>query len=186
MTNERTNLYYDPSRNGLDTTIFKGLSWTPTLNTGVINLNTSSMIGLDDFTAGDLIMSLTIPVLPTAWDSRIFGFSQVNNRSFVGFNITDNALKAQIVDSNGVSKLSDVITWDSSWTATNVNFRILWSAYGAKFYINDVKVADITNIGGTRYPLSIYFNNANADVMSISNIQVLNSAMNRWGWNTLS
>jgi len=181
MTNERVNLYYDPSRNGYDTTIWKTVDWTPTLSTNKIDINGASMIGYDDFMSGDLIMSINIPAVPTTWDSRFFGFWQINNGSCVGFDITDDVFKAKIVDSNWVSILSDEITWNSDWTAANTNFGVNWTWFSADFYINDIKVATIANVAWLKYPLSMYFKNSNTDVMSVFGIQVKNASMNRWG-----
>lgn len=178
MINERTNLYYDPKRDGYDTTIWKTVSWTPSLSSDKIRLNNSSIIWYDSIQSGDLIMALTIPVAPTAWDSRLFGFSQLTNGSFVGFNITGTVFKAQIVDSAGVSTLSSAITWNTDWTAAVVDFRVHFTWFDAKFYINDVQVAAISNIAEMKYPLSVSINNVNADNLDISSIQVKGVAIN--------
>lgn len=178
MTNERTNLYYDPKRDGYDTTIWKTVSWIPTLSSDMIRLNNSSIIWYDSIQSGDLVMALTIPAVPTAWDSRLFGFSQLTNGEFIGFNITDDVFKAQIIDSAGVSTLSSAIIWNAAWTAAVVNFRIKMVGFSATFYINDVQVANISSPSGIKYPLSMSISNSNSDNLDISSIQLKGADIN--------
>ena len=172
MINERTNLYYDPQRDWYDTTVWKTISWTPSLVSNKIRLSNSSIIWYDSIMSGDLIMALTIPTAPTGWDSRLFGFYQLTNWSFIGFNITDAVFKAQIVDSSWTSTLSNEITWNNDWTAVVTKFRVHWTGFDAKFYIWDTQVAAISDIEKIKYPLSIYINNVNADNLDLSSIQL--------------
>lgn len=67
MANERINFYYDPAREGYDTTLWKTVSGTPTVASSKIRLNAAKIIGYADIFKGEVTYKLNIPTVPMAF-----------------------------------------------------------------------------------------------------------------------
>lgn len=182
MANDRINFYYDPTRQGLDTTLWKVLSGTPSASGALITINAASMIGYADFYKGDITLGLNIPAVPTAGDTRKWGFYQLANTSGAWFDITDDALTCQVQNADGTNETASV-EWQAAWTDTKVDWAIKWTGFSAEFLINGVQVAflngdTLTSKYSTKsvpsFPLSIYLRNDNADEMDLSYVEALN------------
>ena len=177
MANERINFYYDPKRQGYDTTLLKTLGGIPSSVGDVITLNKASFIAYADVFKEDLTLNVTIPAVPTAGDDRKWGLAQLNEGSLAIFAIEGAVFKC-ICSFKGVTTEIE-IPWDPAWTATPVDFTIKWTGFSAEFLINGVQ-PDGANIGGTltrtfindvsvsKSAMSTYVDNENTDDMVIS------------------
>lgn len=181
MANDTVNFYYDPTRQGLDTTLWKILGGTPTYATGIISINAASMIGYADIFKGDISVGLTIPAAPTAGDIRKWGLIQVGNVSGITFDITDNVFTCNVLNSNGTSETA-VVVWQAAWTAHQVDWKIKWTGFSAEFFANGVSIAFLNGDTLTpRYvtksvpsePLSIFFRNDDADNMDLAYVEAM-------------
>ena len=180
MSNDRINFYYDPTRQGYDTTLFKTLGGTPTGTGGVITVNDASFIGYADVFKEDLTINVTIPAVPTIGDDRKWGLAQLNEGSLAIFAIEGAVFKCLCSFQGNLTEIE--IPWNSSWTAVPVDFTIKWNGFSADFLINGVR-PDGANIGGTltetfindisvpKVPMSTYVNNANSDNMTIQYVE---------------
>lgn len=137
MANDRINFYYDPARQGYDTSLLKTITGTPTISSGKLILDQASFIGYADIFKGELEMNLLIPSSPTAGDYRTFGLKQINEDAFAGFAIIDEDFFA-ITEFNGEQTMIP-IEWNSDWTNVNVKFSVQWQGFSARFLINGVE-----------------------------------------------
>ncbi len=53
---ERINFYYDPSRQGYDTTLWKTVTGTPTVASNKIRLNTAEILGYGDLFKAETLL----------------------------------------------------------------------------------------------------------------------------------
>lgn len=173
MANDRIFFYYDPQRQGYDTVLWKTVSGTPAVNGTNLRLNNASMIHYGDIFKGEMTINLTIPVGPTAGDNRKFGFNQLNSGSFAYFQIAGTAFTAEVADGQGNTD-SIVLTWDTTWTATATEFKVVWLGIEAAFFVNGIRQALTRVVGVPKNPLSAFVANANADNMDIKYIEVKN------------
>lgn len=139
MANDRLNFYYDPIRQGYDSTLLKTITGTPTISGGAIRMNTAKFIGYADILKEDLTLNVKIPAAPTAADSRQWGLQQINIGAKAVFNITDTVFSCICVY-NGVTT-TIVVPWLAAWTNTAVSYTIKWNAFSADFLINGVRPA---------------------------------------------
>jgi len=137
MLNSRLSFYYDPTRQGYDTTLLKTLSGTPTGTGGVITVNTASFIGYADIFKEDLTLNIVVPAVPTMGDMRIWGLEQLNNKMGAVFTIRDTIFSC-ICSFEGVTT-QITIPWDPSWTANGMDYTIKWTGFSADFFINGVR-----------------------------------------------
>jgi hypothetical protein len=173
MANDRINFYYDPIRQGLDTTLWKVLSGTPSAGATAITVNAASMIGYADIFKGEITMKLTIPVAPTAGDTRIWGLRQMAANCGLTFEIDGETFSCVADNIDGVSEEVEV-TWNTAWTNQEVDWTIKWTGFSAEFLVNGVQIAFINAAGVPKVPLSIYLRNDNADDMDLAYIEAIN------------
>lgn len=65
MLNERVNFYYDPAREGYDTTLWKTVTGVPSVVSNKIRLNTAKIVGYADIFKGEVTYKLAVPAVPT-------------------------------------------------------------------------------------------------------------------------
>jgi len=169
-TNSRVKYSYDPTRQGYDTTVFKTVTGTPTTSGGAIRLNTAKIIGYGDLYRADQTLTVKVPTAPTSGDSRTFGFYQINDTASAVFKITGAVFSCECTF-NGVTK-NEVVTWQSGWTNTYTDFRIVFSGFSADFYVNGYRVAFINDSSVPKVSLSTYVDNANSDNVDVLSIEV--------------
>jgi len=176
MLNNTLNFYYDPTRQGYDTTLLKTLGGTPSINGGALRMNHASFIAYADVFKEDLTLNIKIPAAPTAGDSRRWGNAQLNNGALTVFDITGTVFSC-ICSYQGVTKAIE-IPWNPLWTATAVDYTIKWNGSSSDFLINGVRpngahigaVLTETFINDDSVPkvaMSTYVNNVNSDNMEI-------------------
>lgn len=170
ITNSRVKFYYDPTRQGYDTNLFKTVSGSPTVSGGAIRLNAAKIIGYADLYRADQTMKVKVPAAPTSGDVRTFGFFQINANAYAVFKVVDAVFSCECVF-NGVTK-NEVVTWQSVWTNTFTDFRIVFNGFSAEFYVGGYRVAFINDASVPKVALSTYAHNANADNMDINYIEV--------------
>lgn len=171
MANNRINFYYDPQRQGYDTTLWKTLSGVPAMSGNNINFNAASAIGYADIFKANLILRLTIPTVPTVGDDRRFGFAQLNLGAHLGFRFNGTTFQVEAIDGKGNTETQD-ITWDASWTATPVTFEIDWTGFSATFKINGERMAFFNGVSIPKDALSEYISNVNADNLTFHYLEV--------------
>jgi hypothetical protein len=180
MANDSINFYYDPTRQGLDTTLWKILSGTPSYAGGKITLNAAEMIGYADILKGEITLSVTIPTAPTA-DLRKWGLFQKANGAGVWFDILADVFSCNVKNQNGTTE-SAIVEWQTAWTA-KAEWTIKWTGFSAEFLVNGVQIAFLNGDTLTeKYstssvpttPLSIYLRNDNSDNMDLSYVEALN------------
>ena len=171
MSNDRINFYYDPSREGYDTALWKTMTGVPAVVGANIQLASASILNYADIYKGNVTFSLLVPAAPTAGDVRFWGFYQPNLDAYIGFDITNDVFSVQASNGNG-STTTVVCDWQPSWTNTEHEYQIQWSASGAVFLVDGVVVVGPSNaegkINGDSIPtvaLSTYISNENADNM---------------------
>lgn len=169
MATNYTNFYYDPVRNGYDSSMWHTLYGLPSVVSNQLVLNEASCVHFADIYRGQFTFNVNIPVAPTAGQTRSFGLYGVSRDSYIIFNISDTVFSAKTSD--GVNSSSSVITWDSAWTATNLEFSIRWEGGTAKFFVNGNQMAAISDISVPGHPLSLYASNNTFDDMTIKYIE---------------
>ena len=175
------SFYYDPQRQGYDTTLWKTLSGVPSVATNYIVLSEAAIIHYADLYQARVIYDVIIPAAPTLGDERAIGLAQVNNGDFVGFKIVDDVFS--VTSNNSETSKSVVIAWKAIWSNTSIKLEIRWKGYKTEFFINGVKVATISSStdpvdgnndnGLVLNPTSLYVANGNADDLSIVSINAL-------------
>ena len=166
----RTAFYYDPQRQGYDTTLWRRLYGQPTVQGNELKLTNSATIHYADIIRCEIVFNLSIPAAPAAGASRSFGLQLLNKGAYILFDITDTVFSAKTSD--GTNSSSSAITWQSSWTAATAQYRIVWEAGTAKFYVNGTFQAAITDVSVVGDPMSVYLENGMADSLSVSYIVV--------------
>lgn len=170
ITNSRVIYNYDPTRQGYDTNLFKTVSGSPSVSGGAIRLNAAKIIGYGDLYRAKQTLSLKVPTAPTTGDSRTFGLYQINAGASAVFKIVDDVFSCECTF-NGVTK-NEVVSWQSGWTNTFTQFKVVFNGFSAEFYVNGYKVAFINDSSVPKVSLNTYAHNANSDNMDISHIQV--------------
>jgi hypothetical protein len=183
----RKNFVYDPKRQGYDTNLWKTLTGVPSINASKLRLNSAEIIHYADLYGCDLMMRIILPAGPQQGDSRQFGLASVGLGAFLVFDITDDVFTIQALDGFGNTK-STIVSFDPNWLNDAIDFEIRWRGTYGDFLVNGVHVIDITDPADKKYagnyrlndiavskgPLSIYFNNDNADNMDIETINAKN------------
>lgn len=172
MSNKYTNFYYDPRREGYDTSVWRtitgGANREPTIGNNQLRFSLSSIIHFGDIWRGDITMNLNVPV-PVGGARKSFGLLQLNKNAYIYFDITDTTFSAKT--SNGTNTTSVTITWQSAWSSADTDFRIKWEAGTAKFFVGGVQQAAISDISVSGDPLSFYIRNENTDLMTLKYLQ---------------
>ena len=170
MSNDRIYYYYDPVRQGYDTTLWKTLAGAPTVAGSVLRFTSATAIGYADIYQGDVTFNLTIPVSPVAGQDKRFGFYQPNLGAFVGFDITGAVFSFKVIDGLGNTETT-AFTWQAAWTNTPVEFKVSWVGFSAAFFVNDVKIGVTNNVAVSKNPLSVYIKNGNADNLDMKYLE---------------
>jgi len=171
MSNQYFNFYYDPIRQGYDTSTWKTLFGTPPQPSSnrleVAPL--SSFVHYGDILRGDAKFSLTISA-PASGAAKKFGFVQLNRNAYIYFKILNDVLTAETSD--GTTTNSTVIEWQTGWSSAKTDFGIKWEAGRATFSVGGIEQAVISDASISGDPLSLYVENTGGDVMPLNNIVV--------------
>jgi len=179
MANDRINFYYDPAREGYDTTLWKTVSGVPSVSGGNVRLTAAKIIGYADIFKGEINYNLIIPTVPNAfltgagtatsvvatWNAVTDGnFAitvdgtavEVTGLDFSGAGVTTMAHVAAIIQAGIRAAVSAAITPLADTTTT-----VVWST--DHFVITSVSAitvtsaiavpagTDISGAGGTTY-----------------------------------
>lgn len=171
--NSRTNFYYDPIRQGYDTNLWRTLFGVPAVVAGNrLSVNNAAIVHYGDIMKGEFTFNLYVPDAPGGNDSRVIGLYEPNTQAYIVFTI-GGTLSGDV--SNGTDTASTgTITWDSSWTGVNTNFRIRWEAGTAKFFIGNSQVGAISDVAVPSGPLSLYVSDISGSIMTIGDIAAKN------------
>lgn len=188
MSNERISFYYDPAREGYNTSLWKTVAGTPSSIGTALRFNESKAIGYADLFKAEVTFAVNVPVKPTAGDVRSWGLEQITDNAFIKFDITDTVFSCQC-NYNGINSKSVVVWDDANWTATKVEFTIKWTGFTVEFLINGVNVASTggyTGLSGwsgisgrtddsiPHTSLSLFIDNENFDNMDVSYVEANN------------
>ena len=153
MANQYYNFYYDPVRQGYDTSTWRTLYGDIAIGGGRLRLTDAAIIHYADILRGDASFSIRIGA-PVAGADRKFGFLQYNKNAYAYFKILGTAFTAET--SNGTDTTSETITWQTAWTNTNTEFRIKWEGGRAEFYVGGIKQATTADVSISGTPMSLY------------------------------
>jgi hypothetical protein len=173
-----TSFSYDPVRSGFDSNLWRTVSGAPAvLPTGRLVFDngtgvTGSAVHYADFVKGDVTFNVNVPTVPAGGDLRLFGVATPNETSYIRFSVGTTGTFFYAQASNGTTSTSVAVTWDSTWTAANVDFRIIWEAGRATFHINGTKVATISDDSIPYGPLSLSVSDNSTSPMSFGTINV--------------
>lgn len=167
MLSNYYNFYYDPARQGYDTTQWHTIFGTPVIAGTSIQLQNAGMVHYGDIVRGQFQFNINVPSSPTQGNSRNWGLMRINTNAYIYFAINDTNFTANAADGNG-NVSTTPITWNTAWAGTYQQYVIRWEGGTAKFFINGTQVAVITNIAVSGDPLSLYAANATTDGMLIS------------------
>lgn len=168
MSRNFYNFYYDPYRQGYDSTIWRTLWGAPEVVNNQLVLNTATAIHFADILRGEYTFNVNIPAAPSAGHSRSFGLYHPGRGAYIFFDVSGTTFS--IKTSDGTISTSTTITWQSDWTATNIKYVIRWEPGTAKFFINGSRVATITDNSVPNSPLSLYASNNTWDSLLLNYI----------------
>lgn len=152
MSNQYYSFYYDAVSQGFDPLAWRALYGTPVISGTRLSVSSSTIIHLADLLRGDYVFNINISA-PAVGDDRQIGLVQYNKNAYIYFNILDTVLTAETSD--GTTAYSTPITWNSSWSSTNTEFRINWEAGMANFYIGGQLLATISYSTLLDVPVSV-------------------------------
>lgn len=178
---EKTNFYYDPQRQGYDQAVWKTITGTPAISSSLLRMNTATAVGYTDIYSADLTICATFPLAPVAGQDKRIGFAQLNMGAYVGFKMLDDAFYIEAASPN-TTIVQTEITWQATWTAVPVAFRVLWENNQVKFFVNvigqnnEVEVGRINDTAALpKFPLSLYVHNGDGDNLDISYADLRNA-----------
>ena len=175
----------DPQVYGLDPSIWKTVSGTPSVSSNKYRLNAAEMLTYSQYRFGEFEFNMTVPAAPTASDNRVIGLisKSFGNRGRIIFNFdTTGVLLAQVYDRYGNSLFSETIPWDAAWTNTPALYRIGWSGNAIVFTVSLPTGASLYTTtyqaGGNplRLPMTVDVANANADNLDVTSVAILHTA----------
>lgn len=169
MSRNFYNFYYDPYRQGYDDSLWRTLWGDPAVASNQLVLNAATAVHFADVLKGQYTLNVNVPTAPAAGNSRSFGLYHPGRGAYILFDISGSTFSAKTSD-GGDNSTSSAITWDSSWTATNLNYVIRWEPGTAKFFINGAQVANITDDSVPGFPLSLYVSNNTWDNLTVKYI----------------
>lgn len=176
MSQTLTTFIYDAARQGYDTALWKALTGTPSASSSKLRFTSAAGIHYGDILRGEATFALAIPSSPSAGEDRRWGFYGANSTEFIGFNISGSTFVAQV---DTATTVSTTLTWNTDWDAAEVLWKIVWEPGIAKFYINGVNVATISEsttvaapLAMPKGPLSLYVQNQEADNMDLGSVTV--------------
>ena len=173
------HLFYDPYIYGYDDNFFKTISGSITVTNGKIRVNSGTdslgrVNSIDMFMFGELTYGVTIPTAPTAGDNRVWGFFSraIQNRNAAYFYISGTNFYARSYGDTSSTSESTTIEWDSAWTATPIDYKIVWRIERVDFYVNNIKLATHTTKVPAQMLMPMYFSNGANDNMDINFIRI--------------
>jgi hypothetical protein len=175
----------DPQVYGLDPSIWKTVSGTPSVASNKYRLNAAEMLTYSQYRFGEFEFNMTVPAAPTAADNRVIGLvsKSFGNRGRIIFNFdTTGVLLAQVYDRYGNSLFSETIPWNAAWTNTPALYRIGWSGNAIVFTVSLPTGASLYTTtyqaGGNplRLPMTVDVANANADNLDVTSVAILHTA----------
>lgn len=167
MVNQYFNFYYDPVRQGYDTSTWATLAGVPAVVGGKLVINNASIMHFADLMKGEAEFIVKLSA-PAAGDSQRIGFT--SSDAWLWFNIVDDVLSA--VTKSGDNTNSVVIDWQNSWSDVFVSFKIKWEAGMTTFSIGDTQQAVISDASIPGGPLSLYVYSSSTTPITISSITV--------------
>ena len=175
---ERTSIYYDPARQGIDLNQLTVLAGSPSLDSNnKIILNAATIVHNHDVQRCEVRFLLTIPAVPTTGDSRRFGLFSTNKNSGVYFDINGNIFSGIANDSVANKTVSETMTFESSWATNEVEYKIVWEPDLIKFYVDRTRKAVLSlsssELDISSIPLSVYVKNGNSDNMILGNFEIV-------------
>ena len=141
------NFYYDPQKEGYDTSVWQTISGTPAIASSKLVFNAASAISQVDIYSGEITMNINCPVAPVAAQDKRFGLAQLNYGAFVGFRMTGAKFYYEC-EGGGTPFTPVEIAWNAAWTAAAVNFKIVWNNFNVELFIGTDKIATL-NAGFT-------------------------------------
>lgn len=187
MANDRMNFYYDPARQGYDTTLLKTIEGTPEINGGNIELNEAKFIGYADIFKGELHFDIVVPTVPTTGDYRQFGFEQLNEGASAVFVFDGEDFYVATSFQGEVTMIP--VEWNPAWTNTATRFTVKWTGFSAEFLINGVQqfnastvpsaveampMTFINDVTVPKIPMSVSVSNETADNLLVISYQTMN------------
>ena len=169
MSNQYFNFYYSPARQGFDASTWRTIVGSPAVSNNRLILSTATIVHYADLLRADATFNLNIAA-PSAGLSKRFGFYQPGLNAFAYFSISGADFTAECSD--GANTTSVSITWQSSWTNTNTEFRVKWEAGTATFFVGGVNQAVIQDVSVSGNPLSLYLTNESDDSLFLNYIDV--------------
>ena len=172
MFESRTSFSYEPQRQGYDSSYWSTTVGAPFVSDGFLVISNSQCYHAADLLKGTFTFNVKVPTAPAQDDNRTWGLYNPGRGSYLYFSIADDVFSAAISD--GETSTSETITWSSDWTNASTEFRIIWEAGLAKFFINGVNV--VTLSGPVPHDsLALYLSNLEkSDDMLIKYIDVSN------------
>jgi len=177
MSNQYFNFAYDPVRQGYDSNTWNTILGVPVVINNQLSLEKAEIIHYADLLRGDAIFNISMSA-PAVGDDVKIGFSEEISGSISYFRVIDDVLEAVV--SNGTTLKTQVIDWDTTWSNTNIEFRVWWEAGSVKFYIEgqlmanfgEISTLDVPIITIPNVPMSLYLYNDSADPLSVKYITV--------------
>lgn len=174
--NDRANFYYDPARQGYDTTLWKTITGTPTIASSKMRLNTAEILGYGDLFKAESTFKVNVPVAPVSAtlvsgasvETNPVTWAAVSDGEFA-ITIDGTAESVTPIDFSTVTKMADVaaliqaairvetentetVVWESTLTGgtTASAFTVFEAVADGEFAITiDGTAYDITGIDFT-------------------------------------
>ena len=171
MSRNFYNFYYDPYRQGYDSTIWRTLWGTPTVVDNKLILNTATAIHFADVLRGQYVFRVTVPSAPSAGHSRSFGLYHPGKGAYALFDVSGAVFSVKTSD--GVNTTSTAVTWQSAWTNTSIEYTVRWEPGTVKFFVNGSFAATISDVSVVGVPMSLYASNNTWDDLAVSYIDCI-------------
>lgn len=159
---DRISFYYDPQRQGYDTTLWRTLYGSPVISGGALVFNVAAAYHFGDCKRGDFVFGVTVPSAPAAGHFRQWGVYSYSLGAYLLFDVTNDVFSVKTSDGLGNTN-STAVTWQSAWTATETEFRVKWEAGRAVFYVGGVEQAVISDDSISGRSMSLYISNTTED-----------------------
>ena len=159
---DRISFYYDPQRQGYDTTLWRTFYGSPVVSGGALVFNVAAAYHFGDCRRGDFVFGVTVPSAPAAGHFRQWGVYSYSLGAYLLFDITNDVFSVKTSDGLGNTN-STAVTWQSAWSATETEFRVKWEAGRAVFYVGGVEQAVISDDSITGRSMSLYIANTTED-----------------------
>lgn len=134
---ERINFYYDPARQGYDTTLWKTTTGTPTVASNKIRLNAAKILGYGDLYKAETTFKINVPSAPvdaklisgTAATAVVATWAAVSDGEFA-ITIDGTAYDVTAIDFSSVTTMPEVADaiQTAITTATSGSETCVWSA----------------------------------------------------------